>query len=285
MKSKGPIEYDVLTLQDKHRSQKIWNGEISASESRLIVRRHDYDLWQHLKNNTLHTRILNYFDYTGFRGVLEVGNIPCYSSIITALVERWRPKTHTFHMRTGETTIPMQDMKVMFGMVVDGTSILLPNAKSMDLFARQTLIFNLTSWFPMKDCFQGFRIFSPSLVNYIETSNVINDNSTELEVQQKFRLYLFWLLGGTLFPDKSGNKFNSDFFIEMGDLQALATQAWGAATLSYLYHSLCRASICDISIVNGFISLLQRIIPFQPMISPFNNDQPEEQKPLAYKWS
>ncbi|XP_049410456.1 ferric reduction oxidase 2-like [Solanum stenotomum] len=76
----------------------------------------------------------------------------------------------------------------------------------------------------------------------------------------------------------------------MGDLQALASQAWGAATLSYLYHSLCRTSICDVFIVNGFISLLQvwaweRIIPFQPMLSPFNNDQPEGQKPLAYKWS
>ncbi|KAG5572205.1 hypothetical protein H5410_061971 [Solanum commersonii] len=84
-------------------------------------------------------------------------------------------------MRTDETTITMQDMEVMFGMVVDGTSVLLPNAKSMDLFARQTLIFNLTGWFPTENCFQGFRIFSPSLVNYIETSNVINDNSTELE--------------------------------------------------------------------------------------------------------
>ncbi|KAG5601491.1 hypothetical protein H5410_032861 [Solanum commersonii] len=72
----GPIEYDVLTLQDKHRSQKIWNGEIYATETRLIVQRHDYDLWQHLKNNPLHTRILNYFDYTSFRGVLEVGNFP-----------------------------------------------------------------------------------------------------------------------------------------------------------------------------------------------------------------
>ncbi|KAK6776203.1 hypothetical protein RDI58_027204 [Solanum bulbocastanum] len=42
----------------------------------------------------------------------------------------------------------------------------------------------------------------------------------------------------------------------MGDLQALATQAWGAATLSYLYHSLCRTSISNVSVVNGFISLL-----------------------------
>ncbi|KAH0703559.1 hypothetical protein KY285_017837 [Solanum tuberosum] len=29
----------------------------------------------------------------------------------------------------------------------------------------------------------------------------------------------------------------------------------------------------------------ERIIPFQPMLSPFNNDQPKGQKPLAYKWS
>ncbi|KAH0730195.1 hypothetical protein KY289_001383 [Solanum tuberosum] len=65
----------------------------------------------------------------------------------------------------------------------------------------------------------------------------------------------------------------------MGELQALATQAWGAATLSYLYHSLYRASICDVSVVWAW----EPIIPFQPMLSPFNNNQPEGQKPLAYK--
>ncbi|KAG5572415.1 hypothetical protein H5410_062181 [Solanum commersonii] len=37
-----------------------------------------------------------------------------------------------------------------------------------------------------------------------ENSNEITDNSSDVEVLQKVRFSLFWLLRGTLFPNKSG---------------------------------------------------------------------------------
>ena len=40
--------------------------------------------------------------------------------MITALVERWHLKTHTFHLPHREMGITLQDIEVMLGVPVDG---------------------------------------------------------------------------------------------------------------------------------------------------------------------
>ena len=48
--------------------------------------------------------------------------------LILALVERWRPETHTFHLPHGEMSITLQVVEVIFELPIDGEVLVGPTA-------------------------------------------------------------------------------------------------------------------------------------------------------------
>ena len=59
----------------------------------------------------------------GLEGLYRTPGREIDHNLITAFVERWRPKTHTFHLPHGETTITLQNVEVLFGISIDGEAI------------------------------------------------------------------------------------------------------------------------------------------------------------------
>ncbi|KAL9675367.1 hypothetical protein QQ045_003569 [Rhodiola kirilowii] len=53
----------------------------------------------------------------------QVSNVKIDPRLCTALVERWRPKTHTFHLNRGEATITLHDMALLTGLPIDGEPV------------------------------------------------------------------------------------------------------------------------------------------------------------------
>ncbi|KAH1121120.1 hypothetical protein J1N35_004280 [Gossypium stocksii] len=43
--------------------------------------------------------------------------------LISALVERWKPETHTFHLQRGKCTITLEGVALQLGLTIDGLVI------------------------------------------------------------------------------------------------------------------------------------------------------------------
>ena len=67
--------------------------------------------------------VINIVKRVGLEGLYRT---PCKEidhNLITAFVKRWRPKTHTFHLPHGETTITLQHVEVILRIPINGEAI------------------------------------------------------------------------------------------------------------------------------------------------------------------
>ncbi|XP_072087428.1 protein MAIN-LIKE 1-like [Arachis hypogaea] len=56
----------------------------------------------------------NYLRATGFFHVSRIGIIRGFHLMLNALVERWRPETHSFVLPIGEVTVTLEDVAHIF---------------------------------------------------------------------------------------------------------------------------------------------------------------------------
>ncbi|RYR07662.1 hypothetical protein Ahy_B05g075067 [Arachis hypogaea] len=67
--------------------------------------------------------IVPYLADAGFGDTLPLRDFTFDNSLISALVERWRLETHTFHLPWGEVTITLQDVAYYLGLRLHGNPI------------------------------------------------------------------------------------------------------------------------------------------------------------------
>ncbi|KAL5177390.1 Serine/threonine-protein phosphatase 7 long form [Glycine soja] len=166
----GPIDGDVLWMQAKHVSEHVWNGE---EDRKLHIRR------------TVPT-------YQGEEEILE--------QIISFLrqSERWRSKTHPFHMRCEECTITLQDVSVLLGLCVEGLPLIGPtNLNWADLCEE------LLGVRPQEGEIKGSVVKLSWLAHHFAQ---INNHDDKEQVQRFTRAWILRFIGGVLFVDKSSNK-------------------------------------------------------------------------------
>lgn len=243
----GPIDHSVLTLQDHHRSTDIWNGQ---NFEPLTCRRCDGHFW---RLGTLDPRVQQMMLKAGFYGVYKAGRMRLDHALITALVERWRPETHTFHLPVGETTVTLQDISVLWGLPVDGEPITgVDTNRSMDEW--QDICNELLGFRPPPEDFDRGRLKIRCLQERFKT---LPEGASESTVQFYARSYILQLLGGQLLSDMSNNKVKLMYLPLLRDFEVAGKLSWGGAVLACLYRALCRATKPETSDICGPLVLLQ----------------------------
>ncbi|VFR01584.1 unnamed protein product [Cuscuta campestris] len=140
----------------------------------------------------------------------------------------WRPETHSFHLPFGEVGITLQDVEVLLGLPVDGIPLSGGTSRSRD------------QWIQICHDMMGFRpepsdITSSTIKISAIDPQTLTEHSVEVDYQQHVRAIMFKLMGGSLFPNTTGNKV-SLYLLEviMGDSVLVRGHAIGAAVLSFL---------------------------------------------------
>ncbi|CAO2161607.1 unnamed protein product [Urochloa humidicola] len=181
------------------------------------------------------------------------------NAALTALVDRWRPETHTFHLPGGEMTVTMEDVAMILGLPIEGqavTGTLSPNG-----------------WRDRVELLVGVRPPEPPEGTKDKKTTGVSSGwlaenfghppaagVADGVVKRYARVWLWHMLAGFLFPDGSGNTIPwmwLDILSQPWD--TLRNYSWGSATLAWLYRQLCEACRCTggTSNLGGCALLLQ----------------------------
>ena len=95
-------------------------------------------------------RVIDIIKLLRLEGLFRAPSREIDNCLISALVERWRPETHTFHLPHGEMTITLQDVEVILGLPIDGDVLVGPTAVVDDGAWRQ-LCTEMLGFSPLKD--------------------------------------------------------------------------------------------------------------------------------------
>ncbi|XP_016702297.1 protein MAINTENANCE OF MERISTEMS-like [Gossypium hirsutum] len=152
-------------------------------------------------------------------------------NLISALVDRWCPETHTFHLSRGECTVTLEDVALHFGLPIEGSAVM-----GVSAIAEPTALFN----------------------------------ATEEELMCAARAYIMHIIGGVLMPNANNNRVHLQYLPLLANLRNVRSYSWSSAVLAMLYRDLCRTTKPDAADIGGCIVLLQSwALYWMPFLASF----------------
>ncbi|KAK1692310.1 hypothetical protein QYE76_009007 [Lolium multiflorum] len=155
------------------------------------------------------------------------------AAALTTLIDRWRPEAHTFHLRAGEMTPTLQDVSMILGLPIQGDPLCMNTAS--DGWRKQ--MEDLIGMAPPPPEDPKERVPAGASFSWIRTNfGECPQGANEDTIMKYTRVYLWYMLSRTLFPD-SGWKLSHWCWLKA--LTVLEHQwSWGTAALAYLYRQV-----------------------------------------------
>ncbi|BAH91629.1 Os02g0285700 [Oryza sativa Japonica Group] len=140
-------------------------------------------------------------------------------SLLAALVDRWRPEMHTFHLPCGEMAPTLQDVSYLLG---------LPLARA--------------PVGPMDGVF-GWK---EDITACFEHADHLHPDADDYSVRRSLETYLLWLFGWVMFTSTHGHAMDCwlvHYARSIADAQPqdVPQWSWGSAVLTATYRALCEA--------------------------------------------
>ena len=181
----------------------------------------------------------------------RLGTMRIDRDLITALVERWRLETHTFHLPTGEIAPTLQDISCLWGLPISGRSIAARTDENWEYKVIQC--FGHCAYETFRRPMGTFHMRMAWLREEWLDEEVDEDEHVEVELHagadeatliRYARAYLLDLCSSVMFPDHSGY-LGAMFLQLLTNVENPAPWSWGTAVLAYLYQGLCDAAERD----------------------------------------
>nr|GEX29899.1 serine/threonine-protein phosphatase 7 long form homolog [Tanacetum cinerariifolium] len=216
----GPIDDSVLYDQEKHVSSAIWEGQ-----ERGVLRCHEHT--SKLNQWTLTAKQIELVKRSGFGHLRSIPAISLDNPLISALVERWRRETNTFHFTVGEMSITLEDVGYLLGLAIDGDPVIGVTYTSCDAVCMKYL-----GRTPDSVSTSGGMV---KLSWLKETFSGCPENCSLDTIERHTRAYLLYLVGSTIFSTTTGNKVPVMYLPLLENFDQAGRYAWGAAALAFLY--------------------------------------------------
>ncbi|KAH7865249.1 hypothetical protein Vadar_004185 [Vaccinium darrowii] len=244
----GPIDRSLLGYQQQHRSHAIWNnnGEPPIYCKTVVVRQNEANL---KRLDPPAPPVAELVRQTGFGGPMDIPFISLDLALITALLECWRPETHSLYLGSGEWTVTLQDVEVILGIPVDGLPVVGSTEQDWDKLCEELLGLTLRAKVSRTEGKVELSWLRAHFKGHLEAEH------SEEQVRQQARGYILLLIGGMLIPDGSGGSVHLCYLSLLRDLTI--RHSWGSACLAGLYHFLCHGSTTNNNDVGGCFILLQ----------------------------
>ncbi|XP_019434985.1 PREDICTED: serine/threonine-protein phosphatase 7 long form homolog [Lupinus angustifolius] len=232
----GPL---LLTMKNDHISNNVWNDIECSFRPRSCF-------WQSVPSEPVLQVIYN----TAFGNLLTLGAVEINNHLLLALIERWRPKTHTFHFPCGEATVTLLDVAYQLGIPIEGEVVTTLTSTDWEALCIRLLGAELVG-----NELMGQRV----KLTWLEmTFRDLPDNTNEVIIEQHASSFILRMIGGFLMLDTSGNRVHLMYLPLLEDLTETFQYSWSSAVLACLYRGLCRATIIsDKKEIGGCLLLLQ----------------------------